>query len=181
MGRADFSVTARSHRPDLRHCQIIHLRAEQDSLLACRVPYVHSGAISTFLNSLVYRTDSSDAQIAEKTLEIVGNAKDRWLTVAKIIPQGEYHRHSYTLGPVLRSLTTNVVFSRFVLTDELIPAFQVSDLIGCTSCIARGGEELIRVEQPETKDITLTAEDYLIGVIGMVNELVSGNAHGDAS
>lgn len=29
------------------------------------------------------------------------------------------------------------------------------------------------MEQPETKKITLTAEDYLLGVIGMVNELAS--------
>lgn len=31
------------------------------------------------------------------------------------------------------------------------------------------------MEQPETKKITLTAEEYLLGVIGMVNELVSTN------
>lgn len=29
------------------------------------------------------------------------------------------------------------------------------------------------MEQAETKKITLTAEDYLLGVIGMVNELAS--------
>jgi len=29
------------------------------------------------------------------------------------------------------------------------------------------------VEQDETKNIILSAEDYLLGVIGMVNELVS--------
>jgi hypothetical protein len=33
--------------------------------------------------------------------------------------------------------------------------------------------KLILVEQDETKNIILSAEDYLLGVIGMINELVS--------
>jgi len=41
------------------------------------------------------------------------------------------NRYSWAIGPILRSLTTNLVFARFILTDELTPAFNVSDLIGC--------------------------------------------------
>jgi hypothetical protein len=77
-------------------------------------------------------TDRVDSDIAQKTIEIISAAKERWLTVASIIPEGEYHRHAFALGPAIRGLTTNVVFSRFILTDELAPAFQVSDIIGRT-------------------------------------------------
>lgn len=42
----------------------------------------------------------------------------------------------------MRSLTTSIVFARFMLHDELTPAFTVSSLIGRTHIISLGGLRL---------------------------------------
>lgn len=42
----------------------------------------------------------------------------------------------------MRSLTTTIVFARFMLHDELTPAFTVSSLIGRTRIISLGGPML---------------------------------------
>lgn len=39
-------------------------------------------------------------------------------------------RYAYALGPPMRSLTTLVVLTKFILTDELLPAFAVANLVG---------------------------------------------------
>lgn len=39
----------------------------------------------------------------------------------------------------MRSLTTSIVFARFLLHDELTPAFTVSSLIGRTHIISWAG------------------------------------------
>ncbi|KAK1921017.1 Translin [Papiliotrema laurentii] len=100
---------------------------------------------------------SSHQDIAKRAIDSIAAGKGKWLEVAKFVPAGEYHRYSWALGPPLRSLVTIVVFARFILTDELTPSFAVSDLIG--------------LEQEGAESLTLLAEDYLQGVISMVNEL----------
>ncbi|KAE8541801.1 hypothetical protein D1P53_001974 [Cryptococcus gattii VGV] len=95
--------------------------------------------------------------ICNSSLEVIKKIAPLWVGVAELIPQGEFYRYLYAVGPTMRSLTTSIVFARFLLHDELTPAFTVSSLIG--------------LEQQETKDLLLSAEDYLQGVIGAVNEL----------
>lgn len=49
------------------------------------------------------------------------------------------YRYLYAVGPTMRSLTTSIVFARFLLHDELTPAFTVSSLIGRTHIISWAG------------------------------------------
>jgi hypothetical protein len=59
-----------------------------------------------------------------------------------------------------------------MLHDELVPSFTVASVMG-REYSSRPPEMLMcSVGQEETGDLQLTAEDYLQGVIGMVNELV---------
>ncbi|ODN83500.1 hypothetical protein L202_01634 [Cryptococcus amylolentus CBS 6039] len=109
------------------------------------------------VNKIHSAPSTQHAAICEKSLEITRDIKPLWASVASLIPEGEFHRYSYAIGPINRSLTQTIVFSRFMLFDELTPAFTVSDLIG--------------LEQDTTKNLILSAEDYLQGVIGAVNEL----------
>ncbi|WVQ80031.1 hypothetical protein IAT38_002132 [Cryptococcus sp. DSM 104549] len=116
-----------------------------------------SRAALTELNKLHSVPSSQHADICNNTLAIISKTAPLWVTVAALIPPGEFYRHSYSLGSTLRSLTTCVVLARFMLQDELTPAFSVSNLIG--------------LEQEGTEVLQLSAEDYLQGVIGAVNEL----------
>ncbi|KAL0247215.1 hypothetical protein I308_104250 [Cryptococcus tetragattii IND107] len=109
------------------------------------------------INKIHSAPASQHPDICNSSLEVIKKIAPLWVGVAELIPQGEFYRYLYAVGPTMRSLTTSIVFARFLLHDELTPAFTVSSLIG--------------LEQQETKDLLLSAEDYLQGVIGAVNEL----------
>ncbi|EIW68301.1 hypothetical protein TREMEDRAFT_63473 [Tremella mesenterica DSM 1558] len=106
------------------------------------------------LNLLHSIPSSEHATLCEKCLATVVTSKSHWTTVASLIPKGEFYRYQFAIGPTLRSFVTAVAMAHFLLKDELIPAFAISSLLGL-------GEG----------EIILSAEDYLQGVIGMVNEL----------
>ncbi len=75
----------------------------------------------------------------------------------------------------MRSLVTLIVMAKFIITDYLTPANTAAELMGCewgTTVEGWPGPADEVVEQEGTESIQLTAEDYLQGIIGMVNELV---------
>lgn len=43
-------------------------------------------------------------------------------------------RYSFAIGPICRSFVTAIAFARFILHDELVPAFTVENLMGCEWC-----------------------------------------------
>jgi len=42
-------------------------------------------------------------------------------------------RYQFALGPPARSLVTSIALARFILHDELVPAFTCASLMGCES------------------------------------------------
>jgi hypothetical protein len=40
-------------------------------------------------------------------------------------------RYQFALGPPARSLVTSIALARFILHDELVPAFTCANLMGC--------------------------------------------------
>jgi hypothetical protein len=42
-------------------------------------------------------------------------------------------RYQFALGPPARSLVTSIALARFILHDELVPAFTCASLMGCKS------------------------------------------------
>jgi hypothetical protein len=40
-------------------------------------------------------------------------------------------RYQFALGPPARSLVTSIALARFILHDELVPAFTCASLMGC--------------------------------------------------
>ncbi|KAK8854533.1 hypothetical protein IAR55_003272 [Kwoniella newhampshirensis] len=116
-----------------------------------------SRAAITELNKLHSAPFAQHGQICESAVSIITKTQPLWVTVATLIPQGEFYRYQFALGPAMRNLTTSIVLARFILHDELTPAFAVSNLIG--------------VQHDGTEALQLSAEDYLQGVIGAVNEL----------
>ncbi|KAK4689191.1 GPI ethanolamine phosphate transferase 2/3 subunit F, partial [Tremellales sp. Uapishka_1] len=100
---------------------------------------------------------SQHKDISEKTLKILEGCEAGWKNVASHLPSSEFYRYQYLVSPTLKNLVSSVVMARFILHDELTPAFAVSSIIG----VAKG------VNEP----LQLTAEDYLHGIIGMVNDL----------
>ncbi|KAI9637708.1 Translin [Dioszegia hungarica] len=111
----------------------------------------------TELNKLHSAPASDQAAICERCLATVAKAQPLWADVSKLIPKGEFYRYSFAIGPLCRSFVTSIAFARFILHDELVPAFTAANLMGL------GGDD--------TGELQLTADDYLQGVIGMVNEL----------
>lgn len=82
-------------------------------------------------------------------------------------------RYQFALGPPTRSLVTSIALARFILHDELVPAFTCASLMGRTfSLSCEGRNRWCLVSEEGKGEIQLTSEDYLQGVIGMVNELV---------
>jgi hypothetical protein len=92
--------------------------------------------------------------ICERALEIVGKAGELWTKVSTLIPKGEFYRYvifflppvninqlgmanddgryQFALGPPARSLVTSIALARFILHDELVPAFTCASLMGRT-------------------------------------------------
>ncbi|RSH85683.1 hypothetical protein EHS25_003824 [Saitozyma podzolica] len=119
---------------------------------------------ATELNRLHSAGASEHSRICERALETVGKAHPLWIEVGKLLPKGEFYRadrsrprYNFAISPVARSLVTSIAFARFMLHDELVPAFTAANIMG--------------LGQDETGELQLTADDYLLGVIGMVNEL----------
>ncbi|OCF35778.1 hypothetical protein I317_05186 [Kwoniella heveanensis CBS 569] len=111
----------------------------------------------TELNKLHSAPHSQHAEICQNAADIIGRTQPIWVTVAALIPQGEFYRYQFAVGPTMRNLTTSLVLARFMLHDELTPAHTVSKILG--------------LQQEGTEALQLSAEDYLQGVIGSVNEL----------
>ncbi|WVN86142.1 uncharacterized protein L203_101303 [Cryptococcus depauperatus CBS 7841] len=110
------------------------------------------------VNKVHSASSSQHQEICGNALGIIERIAPLWTNVAKLIPPGEFYRHISTIGPITRSLTTTLTLSRFLLLDELTPAFVVSNLIGLDQDGVKGM-------------ILLSSDDYLQGVIGTVNEL----------
>ncbi|ORY32122.1 Translin [Naematelia encephala] len=113
---------------------------------------LHRSALAE-LNKLHSSSYTSHAAICSRTLEIISTAGPHWNNVASLVPEGEYYRYQFALGPPMRNLTTLVALAHFLLHDSLISSTDTAIAMGL----------------PTT--LQLTAEDYLQGVIGMVNEL----------
>lgn len=79
-------------------------------------------------------------------------------------------RYQYALSPLFKSLVTNIALARFILLDELVPAFTAASLMGRA---LGDGYANDAVEGEDVGELQLSSDDYLQGVIGMVNELVS--------
>lgn len=140
---------------------------------------------------------SSDEAIAKKALEIAATAHPIWVDIAKLIPKGEFFRYvsqhgddhagslfltrpvsyQFALSPLFKSLVTSIAFARFILHDELVPQFTVATLMGRTyHCWSFDDNHAdIPVTGEDVGELQLSSDDYLQGVIGMVNELVSFN------
>ncbi|WVR09334.1 hypothetical protein IAU60_006400 [Kwoniella sp. DSM 27419] len=111
----------------------------------------------TELNKLHSASPSQQPKICQNAIEIISRTQPLWVTVASLIPAGEFYRYQFAVGPTMRNLATSLVLARFMLHDDLTPAHTVSNILG--------------LEQEGTEALHLSAEDYLQGVIGAVNEL----------
>ncbi|RSH88547.1 uncharacterized protein EHS24_001092 [Apiotrichum porosum] len=109
------------------------------------------------LNRLHSASSDKHEAIANKALEIVATAHPTWVEIAKLIPKGEFFRYQFAVSPLFKSLVTSIAFARFILHNELVPAFTAATLMGLT------GEDV--------GELQLSSDDYLQGVIAMVNEL----------
>ncbi|WRT68698.1 uncharacterized protein IL334_005678 [Kwoniella shivajii] len=114
------------------------------------------GAI-TELNKLHSAPFSQHAEICQNAINIIGKTQSLWTDVAKLIPESEFYRYQFALGPTMRALTTSIVLARFILHDDLTPSHTISTVLG--------------LQSESTSVLQLSAEDYLQGVIGAVNEL----------
>lgn len=63
-------------------------------------------------------------------LEIVAGAHTHWASIAKLIPKGEFFRYQWALSPMFKSLVSSIAMARFILHDELVPAFTAANLMG---------------------------------------------------
>ncbi|WOO77032.1 Translin [Vanrija pseudolonga] len=109
------------------------------------------------LNHLHSSPAAKHEAIATKALETIATAHPHWVAIAALIPKGEFYRYQFAVAPLLKSLVTNIALARFILHDELVPAFTAASLMGLQ------GEDI--------GELQLTSDEYLQGVIGMVNEL----------
>ncbi|BEI86224.1 hypothetical protein CcaverHIS002_0605110 [Cutaneotrichosporon cavernicola] len=109
------------------------------------------------LNRLHSSPATQHEAIATKALETIAGAHAHWVNIAGLIPKGEFYRYQFAVAPMFRSLVTSIALARFVLRDELVPQFTAATLMGLQ------GETVGELE--------VTSDDYLQGVIGMVNEL----------
>ncbi|KAL7420240.1 Translin-1 [Cryptotrichosporon argae] len=107
------------------------------------------------LNKLHSSPSSQHAAIAQKALTSITHAHPHWAAVAALIPAGEFYRYQYLVSNTFKAFVTSIALARFILHDELVPAFTAATLMGLT----------------EDSALHLGADDYLQGVIGMVNEL----------
>ena len=129
-----------------------------------------------------------DARVCDRALEILASSQLHWRGVSSLIPKGEFYRcaescrdgraddrYAYATGPTIRTFVQLVATARFITLDELVPSFTASKLMGRESlhCASLQGRPLIVVE--DGSEVILTSEDYLQGVISMVNELVRLN------
>ncbi|WWC90385.1 uncharacterized protein L201_005318 [Kwoniella dendrophila CBS 6074] len=111
----------------------------------------------TELNKLHSAPFSQHKEICENSINIISKTQPLWIDVAKLIPESEFYRYQFASGPTMRNLTTSIVLARFILHDELTPSHTISNLLG--------------LQTESTSVLQLSAEDYLQGVIGAVNEL----------
>jgi hypothetical protein len=44
--------------------------------------------------------------------------------------RSSYLSYSFAIGPLCRSFVTSIAFARFILHDELVPAFTAANLMG---------------------------------------------------
>ncbi|WWC93257.1 hypothetical protein V866_000090 [Kwoniella sp. B9012] len=116
-----------------------------------------SRSATTELNKLHSAPFSQHAEICQNAINIISRTQPLWVDVAKLIPENEFYRYQFALGPTMRNLTTSIVLARFILHDELTPSHTISTLLG--------------IQNDSTSVLQLSAEDYLQGVIGAVNEL----------
>ncbi|KAK6910989.1 hypothetical protein L486_05240 [Kwoniella mangroviensis CBS 10435] len=116
-----------------------------------------SRSATTELNKLHSAPFSQHAEICQNAINIISRTQPLWVDVAKLIPENEFYRYQFALGPTMRNLTTSIVLARFILHDELTPSHTISTLLG--------------IQTDSTSVLQLSAEDYLQGVIGAVNEL----------
>lgn len=79
-------------------------------------------------------------------------------------------RYQFAVSPLFKSLVTSIALARFILVDELVPAFSAAALMGRGLSVK---SKLISVQGKDVGELQLSSDDYLQGVIGMVNELVS--------
>lgn len=52
----------------------------------------------------------------------------RWFSSCLI--SADKDRYSFAIGPICRSFVTAIAFARFILHDELVPAFTAENLMG---------------------------------------------------
>ncbi|BEJ17530.1 hypothetical protein CspHIS471_0609310 [Cutaneotrichosporon sp. HIS471] len=109
------------------------------------------------LNRLHSSPATQHEAIGTKALETIAGAHAHWVNIAGLIPKGEFYRYQFAVAPMFRSLVTSIALARFVLRNELVPQFTAATLMGLQ------GETVGELE--------VTSDDYLQGVIGMVNEL----------
>jgi hypothetical protein len=100
-----------------------------------------------------------------------------------------FFRYQYQPSNILKSLTTSITLCHFLLHDDLVPIEKVAETIGsefmsgqltapdyirCRSVLNLTRFLMIFTVKPEWSDrIQLSPDDYLQGVIGASNELVS--------
>ncbi|WVW85278.1 hypothetical protein I302_107316 [Kwoniella bestiolae CBS 10118] len=116
-----------------------------------------SRSATTELNKLHSAPFSQHAEICQNAINIIIRSQPLWVDVAKLIPENEFYRYQFALGPTMRQLTTSIVLARFILHDELTPSHTISTILG--------------LQSDQNGVLQLSAEDYLQGVIGAVNEL----------
>ncbi|ORX38235.1 Translin [Kockovaella imperatae] len=95
--------------------------------------------------------------IAQRTLDLIEQVRPLWTGVSTLIPAGEFYRYSFAVGPTLRTLTQLVAYAIFIIQDALAPSHDVARHLG--------------VQEDSADGVILTADDYLQGVIGAINEL----------
>ena len=110
---------------------------------------------------------------------ILASCRETTAALAEIIPPNQFWKWKDMWSNSLRSAVFSATLVEYLHSGGLLSLEQVADILGSKFCLFRHGLDIVPSPtrssvNPAWQDrLALSVEDYLHGVINLVNELVS--------